>query len=149
MEERKEGTACWITNGIYKPGAIIQLLMTYEDVGNARATGASLRALLPSNVDVVPTSTRLFNGNYPMGYTYQSNGIADGGVEIGNYNVGINAYVEFEVGLPFEQQLSCGVNNLKMTAVAQVDQITGQAFEASSLVQLVRQCDGPSPTPNY
>lgn len=107
------GTKEWGTSVEAKVGDKIEFQLQYinTDPEGKAHSNVMVKDLLPSNLRYVPGTTKLFNGNHPNGATYTTDTLLTTGVNIGNYNAGINAYVRYIADV-VDENLQCGVNTL-------------------------------------
>jgi len=95
------------------PGDTLQYRIVYTNIGDTTHRNVVIRDELPKNVALVPKSTYIFNQTYPNGTPVGTDGITAGGIDIGSYGPGANAYVAFKTKLPVATKLACGENVIK------------------------------------
>lgn len=76
-------------------GDKLELLIGYYNTSGFTQTDVAIRDYLPKNLRYIDGTTILYNSNHVSGVTMNSNAIADGGVGIGSYGKGANAYIVF------------------------------------------------------
>lgn len=118
-EVRVKGTTNWSTAITAKAGESVEYLIGYKNAGNAQQDNVVIADKLPTNVTYVPGTTQVKNAYWNGVYTTVADGVTAGGIDIGSYTPGSNAYVKFEAKLPAEDKLACGSNLLRNTATAQ------------------------------
>jgi len=84
----------WKNNLTVNQGATVNYELTYTNSGSMEQKGVSLFDKLPAGVTYIPGSAKLYNGNYPDGKTIDDS-IANGGSNIGDYDAGVTAYLDF------------------------------------------------------
>ena len=72
---------------------------------------------MPPKMWLVPNSTYIVNSTYPKGKSDSSNNIINGGLIIGNYGSGANAYVTFSAVVASAGDLACGWNDFRGVGV--------------------------------
>jgi len=121
---RLEGqtSADWKESVKAEPGKNTEWRIEFKNIGGTELKQVKVVDQVPAGLTVVPGSVKLYNGNYPSGYTYPDTAIQNGGkqvnVNIGNYNPGINAFVLFKTKVPELKDLECGVNKFDNIAYA-------------------------------
>src|SRR5690606_39026063 len=114
--------ADWKENVSQEAGKNVEWRIEFKNNGTTALNQVKIIDEVPAGLTVVPGSVKLFNGNYPSGYTFPDTAIQSNGrqvnVNIGNYNPGINAFVLFKTKLPTAKDLECGINKLNNTAYA-------------------------------
>ncbi|WMM74452.1 hypothetical protein RCF27_09290 [Rhodococcus pyridinivorans] len=95
------------------PGKRLTMMIKYAN-GTDETQKAIVGANLSDHVKFVPGSTRIFNANYPNGTEAETDNVYTGGINIGNYEPGTNAYVTFDLDLGDSNQFAkCGNYTLK------------------------------------
>lgn len=105
-EVRDSENSCWLPeiSGL-PPASTATVLLEYRNFSEFQADNVTLRAQLPSGLQLVPYSTRYGTRAQPDG-TPASNNIADVGINIGSYRPGGGTWATFRVKVSGE--LSCG-----------------------------------------
>ncbi|WP_153008347.1 hypothetical protein [Rhodococcus pyridinivorans] len=99
------------------PGQRVTMMIKYAN-GTDETQKAIVGANLSDYVRYVPGSTRIFNANYPDGIEAGSDNVYTGGINIGNYEPGTNAYVTFDLDLDKSNQFAtCGNYTLRQVGV--------------------------------
>lgn len=135
----------WSNNNTAKPGEVMKYIVSYQNTGSAEQQQVVIRATLPAKASLVPGTTTVFNGNNQNGFKFNGDGISDGGIIIGNYGPGANAYVTYEVQLPAADQLACGNNEFKSVGYAKPQ---GASEYASNTVTTVKRDCAAAPAAN-
>ncbi len=121
---RVNGTDSWSSEAItVQPGQKIDYQIGYMNTGDVTHDNVIVKDQIPSLVTYVEGSTTLKNANNPTGNgaAVSSNGIVKGGINIGSYAAGANAYVRFTAIVPTNDQLpKCGENILRNIAFVEV-----------------------------
>jgi uncharacterized repeat protein (TIGR01451 family) len=143
----------WADSNTAKPGDTLKYLIGYQNTGNVAQNKVIVRDSLPAHVSIVPGTTSIVNTTNPNGVTIPSDNIANGGIDIGNYAAGANAYITFQAKVDAVDKLACGDNVLRGTTGVQ-PQNTSEYF-ASAVTTANRDCaanptppaSNPNPTP--
>lgn len=120
------------------PGSTLRFLISYRNLTHLVQRNVVVRVILPAKVQLVPNSTRLYDGSYPKGFYVASNDLSEGGLIIGSYDSGATAYVTFSLAVPVGDNVSCGWTDFQPTAIAQPN---GMAeFYNRGGLEVVKQC---------
>jgi len=92
--------------------------MYVANISNDTLKNAAVKVNLPPNSTFTKGSCRLINGTYPLGIDV-TDGIAHGGVDIGNYSPGSSAKILFTVDLSVNFQP--GITTITTVGVAKAD----------------------------
>lgn len=114
----KGSNQAWSNNNTAKPGETMEYLLTYQNIGNSQQNDVVIRDSLPPKMEYVAGSTMLANQTNPGGVKYNSDNLISGGIVIGNYGPGANAFVKFDAKVPSEDKLECGVTEFRNVGVA-------------------------------
>ena len=112
---RLEGqtSADWKESVKAEAGKNVEWRIEFKNIGSTELKQVKVVDQVPKGLSVVPDSVKLYNGNYPSGYTFPNSAIQANGsqvnVNIGNYNPGINAFVLFKTTVPAKDKIDCGV----------------------------------------
>lgn len=118
IEAKAQDTPCWTQYlAPVSPGATIRYLITYQNISQSVQHDVVLRVSLSPKITLVPNSTSFANSNYPKGKLATSNDIINGGLIIGNYGPGANAFLVLTVAIPFAQDLACDWNDFRVVGV--------------------------------
>ncbi len=112
---RLSGTKTWQDKVAANKGATVEYELSYTNTGNTQQDDVVLRDTLPAGVTYIPGSSKLYNVNNSNGKT-MDDGINAGGINIGNYTTGSNAYLVFAARIDGNP---CAV--LTNTAAAETD----------------------------
>lgn len=145
--EVKGETNKWSSNNTAKPGDTLRYIISYQNTSNGQQKQVVLRDALPAKMQLVPGSTMLYNNSSPNGVKIESDAITAGGIVIGNYGPGANAYVIFETTFAAADQLSCGNNEFRNIGYAKPSGMND--YFNSSVTTVKRECatTPPAPTP--
>jgi len=136
----------WSGNNTAKATDTMRYIVGYQNTSNATQTQVVIRNVLPTNMALVAGSTTLYNNTNPGGVKLGSNAISAGGVVIGNYGPGANAYVTFEATFAADK-LTCGNNEFRNIGYVR-PQGLGEYF-SSTVTTVNKDCSAqPTPTPN-
>lgn len=115
---RKEGEKEWKENVTVNPGDTVEYNVTFTNTSGIELKNVVVGDVLPSNQTYIAGSTMLANATFPNG-TEANDGITTGGLDIGNYSPGANAFVKFKAKVAGAEQLQCGTHNMVNKAVVQ------------------------------
>jgi uncharacterized repeat protein (TIGR01451 family) len=138
----------WADNNTAKPGDTLKYLIGYQNTGNTTQNKVIARDTLPEHMTIVPGTTTLTNTTNPSGVTVPSDDIASGGINIGSYAAGANAYISFQAKVDGADKLACGTNDLRATGGVQPENMN--EYFGSAVTTVTRDCAAkptPSPTP--
>jgi uncharacterized repeat protein (TIGR01451 family)/LPXTG-motif cell wall-anchored protein len=118
---RAQGATNWQKTIDVKPGATVEYKISYNNTGTTTQNNVVLNDTLPAGMSYVAGSTLLVNPANPNGKTVSDN-VTKGGINIGNYNPGSNAYIRFAATAPAESALTCDqASKLTNTVAAETD----------------------------
>lgn len=121
-----------------KVGDTVEFQMEYKNITNGESQdNVSIRDILPSNLEYIPNTTKLWNEFYDGGLVSPDTSLFGNGINIGGYNPGANAYVRFRAKV-VDQNLGVGANTLINWSQCGVGKVTIQDY-ASVLVDKI--CD--------
>jgi uncharacterized repeat protein (TIGR01451 family)/LPXTG-motif cell wall-anchored protein len=142
-EVRIAGTETWSDSVSAKAGDTIEYIIGYTNTGTTTQNDVVISDILPAHVSYVKGSTTLKNANYPSGKTVSDN-LTKGGINIGSYTAGSNAYVKFKAIVDGSSKLDCGTNKLTNTANAE----TNNGTKSDTAVVIVKKtCTTPNELP--
>src|ERR1035441_2743585 len=131
-------STCWKTVISAKPGDTIRYLITYENGSTTLQKNVVIRVNLAPRMTLIPNSTYIADESNPNSILYYSNNIATGGIVIGNYDSGANAYVVFAVTIPFPSNLACGRSEFTSVGVARP--ATLDEYDNSAIINVTKAC---------
>lgn len=138
----------WKNEVTAKPGDTVEWGIQFDNIGQTELKGVKIVDEVPANMTPVPGSVKLYNGNYPSGYTFPDSAIQANGkqinVDIGNYDPGINAWVVFKAKINDVKELKCGQHELWNNAFA-----TPDGYGAVNDTALVKIDQKPCEKPVY
>ncbi|USN96526.1 MAG: DUF11 domain-containing protein [Candidatus Nomurabacteria bacterium] len=114
-EVRQAGTTGWHDSVTVKKSSTVEYLLSYENTGTINQLDVKLKDILPVGLTYLPGKTKLYDDTNPNG-AIVGNGIANGGIDIGNYAPGGSAYLSFEARVDADP---CSI--LKNTASVETD----------------------------
>ncbi len=139
---RTKGTTEWTTSNSAKPGETLEYQIAYKNQGNVAQKNVVIRDNLPPKMEYVAGSTKLKNDS---GVKSVADGITVGGIIVGNYNPGAAAYALFEVKVPKEEDLACGITEFRNVGVARPEGMN--EFYNTAITKVEKKCaDKPSYT---
>ncbi len=137
---RAKGSQEWKTSNTAKPGETLEYQIAYKNAGNSVQKNVVIRDNLPPKMEYVAGSTKLKNDS---GVKNVADGVTQTGLSVGNYNPGAAAYVLFEVKVPKEQDLQCGVTEFRNVGVARPEGMN--EFYNTAITKVEKKCaDKPS-----
>jgi len=144
--EVKGDTNKWANNNTAKPGDTMKYRIEYENTGNTVQKNVVIRDSLPAHLTLVPGTTKLYNATYPQGSAVASNDVVNGGIVIGNYGAGSNAYLMFEAKVDDADKLQCGATEIRNVGVARPESMN--EYYNTSITTINKDC-GSAQTPTY
>ena len=133
----------WAKNVTAQPGQTLSYSLSFKNTGNTTLNNVVIRDQLPARMKIVPGSTKIYNSNHPNGVAAGNDAIVgNGGINIGSYNAGSNAYVIFKASVDQVDKLNCGSNNLKNIGEASLSH-QGPVTD-NAVATVTRTCDTPS-----
>lgn len=132
---RVKGTQEWTTSNTAKPGETLEYQIAYKNQGNVQHKNVVIRDNLPPKMQYVSGSTKLKNS---AGVKNVADGVTKTGISVGNYNPGAAAYVLFEVKLPKEDELACGVTEFRNVGVARPEGMN--EFYNTAITKVEKKC---------
>lgn len=143
---RAQGATDWQKTVAVQPGATVEYKIAYNNTGTTTQNNVVINDTLPAGMTYVAGSTLLVNPANPNGKTVSDN-VTKGGVNIGNYNPGSNAYIRFSATAPAESALACNqTSTLTNTVTAETD--NGNKHDTAD-VTTQRTCTPSPATPVY
>lgn len=142
---RVAGTKDWSTSSTAKPGDTLDYQIAYKNTGNTVQKNVIIGDNLPPKLTLVPGSTYLANATNPSGVKYNSDNITSGGINIGNYGAGANAYIKFQVKVPAEKDLECGTTEFRNVGVVRPEGMN--EYYNTAITKVTKDCKPVPPTP--
>lgn len=143
----KGSNAEWSNKNTAKTSDTLSYLITYQNTGNTVQHDVIIRDSLPPHMTLVSGTTKLANKTYPQGKSVASNDIVNGGIIIGNYGAGANAFVTFDVKIDDASKLSCGENEFANVGVAHPKELN--EYYNTAITKVTKVCEENPETPNY
>ena len=128
-------------------GETVEYQIHYKNLNASEVKDVIIKDSLPTNMELVKGSTKLYNTNYPKGATVNNDSIVTDGINIGNYKVNGSAYVRFQAKVD-DKSLACGKNRLinwaKADALVGVStNVKAFAVQDSADVYVEKECEKP------
>ena len=128
-----------------KVGETVEYQIHYKNLNASEVKDVIIKDSLPTNMELVKGSTKLYNTNYPKGATVNNDTIITDGINIGNYKVNGSAYIRFQAKV-VDKDLSCGKNRLinwgKADALVGVStNVKAFAVKDSADVYVTKECE--------
>ena len=126
-------------------GETVEYQIHYKNLNASEVKDVIIKDSLPTNMELVKGSTKLYNTNYPKGATVNNDSIITDGINIGNYKVNGSAYIRFQAKV-VDKDLKCGKNRLinwgKADALVGVSTtVKAFAVQDSADVYVVKECE--------
>lgn len=125
---RKAGATGWNKSVEVSPGDEVEYLIGYKNIGNTVQNNVNIHDTLPKGINFVDGSVKLTNGNNKNGKQIAGNSLVNKGLDIGSYDTGANAYIQFKAKVGAANDLKCGMNSLRNYGHATVDGSTKQDY---------------------
>ncbi|MEZ3433563.1 MAG: DUF11 domain-containing protein [Lachnospiraceae bacterium] len=117
----------WTDNLDVKIGDELEYQIAYINKSNDTQHHVVINDVLPTNLEYIPGSTKVWNGNHPDGADVNNDGIVDGGIDIGSYTAGSNAIVRFRAKV-VDDNLADGGNMLVNWARGSIGDVVLQDY---------------------
>lgn len=139
-----KGDTSWKKSTTAKAGETVKYEVSFKNTGSTTLNDVIIRDQLPKDVKIVPGSTKIYNANYHNGVSAGTDAVvSNGGISIGSYTAGSNAFVDFQAVMPTADKLACGTNKLTNIAEASTN---NQALTDTADVTITKECqEQPSP----
>lgn len=123
---RLAGTDEWRTNiQNAKVGDKIEFRILYTNISDEVQNSVMIKNVLPKNLAYIPSTTKLTNAAYTLDINQDV--LVTDGINIGHYEPGANAYVDF-TAVVVNNILQDGTNNLVNWSQCSVGQVTLQDY---------------------
>ncbi len=139
---RKAGTTEWKTNVEANVGDKLEFRILYKNTSDKTQNSVMIKDILPKNLTYVPGTTKLTNANYALAINQDT--LVTSGINIGHYNAGANALVDFTAVVE-NKSLQCGTNNLVNWAQGGVGEKVIQDY---ATVRVNLACENQPELPN-
>lgn len=137
---RVAGQTSWVTTNEAKPDDTLEYQIAYKNTGNTTQKNVVIRDNLPPTLTYIAGSTYLKNDS---GTKNVADGVTKGGLNVGNYAPGAAAYVKFQVKVPANDKLACGVTEFRNVAVAKPENM-GEYFN-TAITKVNKVCQPEEP----
>ncbi len=94
-----------------KLGDKVEFQIEYKNTSDKTQMDVSMQDILPSNLNYISGSAKLYNANYPSGVPFTHDNLVNQGVNINGYTAGSNAIIYFQVEV-VDDNLACGSNTM-------------------------------------
>jgi uncharacterized repeat protein (TIGR01451 family) len=135
----------WSNNNSAKPGDTMRYLISYQNTSNTDHKQVTVRDIMPATLQLVPGTTTIYNSSNPSGVKATSDAITVGGIIIGDYGPGSNAYVAFEATIAGADKLACGNNEIRNIGAVRPKDMND--YYNSAVTTVKRNCAAASTTP--
>ena len=141
----KHGENKWVDNYAAQPGETVDYLIQYKNTGDIQQDNVVVKDTLPASLTYVDGTSILGNSKTPTGAKISDN-VTKGGVNIGSYAAGANAWVIFSAKVATNDNLpTCGSNKLINKARVETDNGTK---DDTADVTTDKKCEQPK-IPKY
>lgn len=128
---RVAGSTSWSKSVEAKIGDTVEYQVQYKNTGTTTQNNVVLKDTMPSSIVYTAGSSVLKNNTYPAGTKVSDNIVTAGGINIGNYSSGSNAYMKLGAKVT-DKGLVCGKNTLTNTVTAQTN--NGSKSDSANVV---------------
>lgn len=135
---RKAGSGSFTENVKVNPGDKVDYQLYFKNTGGIRQTTVSIKDILPAGMKYVAGSTQVKDSN---GLRNVADGIAAGGMSMGNFAPNGDVYIKFTAEAPAKDKLKCGTNTLVNTMSATTSE-TGTKTDTAT-VTVDKECEPP------
>jgi hypothetical protein len=130
---------CWTQDiSPVTPGTRLKYVIDYTNTSRSDQGPVAVRADLASGIEIVPATTKTYDGNHPHGTVVGNNDVTRNGITLGYYAPGAVAYVSFYATAPNSPTAACGWTHLSTRSVAWVG--TGKGIFSNAVVDVFRPC---------
>lgn len=144
---RKKGDKNWTESVNANVGDEVEFQIEYVNLLDKDVENVMIRDILPTNLEYVADSTRLYNAKYQSGVEIKDNTVTTSGINIGGYAPKGNAHVRFTAKV-VDKNLACGDNQLSNWASSTVNSKVVKDDAAVLVKKTGGTCDTkPTPTP--
>ncbi|HSW78261.1 MAG TPA: LPXTG cell wall anchor domain-containing protein [Candidatus Chromulinivoraceae bacterium] len=138
----KAGTNQYAAQVSAQPGDEVEYKIQYKDTGTTQQNNVLIKDQLPAGVTYENGTTQIATSATNGQWTATNDGVTNGGINIGSYAPGGNAYLKFKAKIASNDQLAqCGLNTLVNTATA--DTANGSK-SATATVTVTKTCETPN-----
>lgn len=139
------GSGQWQEQVNANPGDTLSYRLLWQNTGAAALNDVVIRDQLPSQVELIPGSIRLYNEGFPNGYQLDDTSLfTAGGVDVGNYAQGANGYIRFQVRVRQGVFQNCQQYTVANTGFARSDVVTDQVSDQANFLVYINQNCTPS-----
>ncbi|HET8708840.1 MAG TPA: DUF11 domain-containing protein [Candidatus Saccharimonadales bacterium] len=131
----------WSGSNTANPGDTVLYRLSYQNSGSSTQNAVVISDTLPKNVSLVPGSTHVIVGSKDV--ADDTNHIASGGLDLGNYEAGAGVTVTFEAKLPTADKLDCGDTTLSNIGAVQPKDLPQYFGTATTVV--TKKCAPANP----
>jgi uncharacterized repeat protein (TIGR01451 family) len=141
-----QGASDWKTSTTAKPGDDLEYKIRFKNEGNTTLNKVVVGDNLPNYNKYVAGSTKLYSGSHPDGLAISSDNISKGGIDVGNFMSGAEAYVIIKVKLdPITAYPRCATYDMRNVGVVQ-PQGMQQYYNTAQVLIKVECQDQKNPT---
>lgn len=133
---RMNGTREWKDEVTAKKGDKVDYLLSYRNTGTTEQKDVVLKDVLPAGLKYVNGSSKLQNTTHPNGSTV-SDGINAGGMNVGSYAAGANAFLAFTATIDTD---ACG----PLVNKAAVETVNGSRTDTATVNVTGDNCKPPA-----
>lgn len=138
----KYGANSWVENYSAQPGETVDYLINYRNTGTTQQNNVVVKDELPAGMSYVNGSTVYGNSKNPNG-TEASDNVTKGGINVGSYAPGANAWVIFSAKVASKEDLECEQTTLRN--VARVETNNGSKEDDAKVTVPAKECQPEEP----
>ncbi len=145
QQVRVKGTTEWADTTDAKVGDEVEYNIYFQNNSNEQVNNVMIRDVLPSNVEYVKGSTKIYSTIYPNWAKIDSDDITTSGINIGSYKAKGDAHVRFTVKVVNKNLTGCGaIDQLVNWASSTVN---GEVAKDNTVVRVKEGTCVEKPTP--
>ena len=145
QQVRVKGTSEWADTTDAKVGDEVEYNIYFQNNSNEQVNNVMIRDVLPSNVEYVKGSTKIYSTIYPNWAKIDSDDITTSGINIGSYKAKGDAHVRFTVKVVNKNLTGCGaIDQLVNWASSTVN---GEVAKDNTVVRVKEGTCIEKPTP--
>ena len=108
QQVRVKGTKEWADTTDAKVGDEVEYQIYFQNLSDHQVDNVMIRDVLPTNVEYVKGSTKIYNAAYPNWGEVNSDDIVTTGINIGSYKADTDATIRFTVKVVNKDLTGCG-----------------------------------------
>ncbi len=145
QQVRVKGTKEWADTTDAKVGDEVEYQIYFQNLSNDQVDNVMIRDVLPTNVEYVKGTTKIYNAAYPNWGEVNSDDIVTTGINIGSYKADTDATIRFTVKVVNKDLTGCGaIDQLVNWASSTVN---GEVAKDNTVVRVKEGTCVEKPTP--